>query len=94
MELRNSLFWDTDTSQLNWETHAKYVIERVIHRGTWNEFKQILGYYGRKKIKNIIKNLRYMDVRVMYFCSLYFDIPLTELRCYNTRQLKQTHWNY
>lgn len=94
MNLRPSLFWDTDYASINWEHHAKYVIERVLHRGTWEEFKSMLVFYGRERITAVIKRLRYMDKRVMHFCRVYFNIPLNEMRCYNIKQSKIVHWDY
>lgn len=93
MQLSKVLFWDTDMEQLDWERHAKYVIERVIQRGTWSDFKTILEYYGRGKIIDVVKNLKYLDMRSMHFCSVYFKIPLTDLRCYNIRQSRKLHWD-
>jgi len=94
MNLSKSLFWDTEVKELDFDKHAKYVIDRVLHRGTWAEFKQIIHFYGKPRIKQIIKKLRYMDKRVLHFSSIYFDIPLKEIRCYNIRQSRKLHWDY
>lgn len=89
-----SLFWDIDPEIIDYRKHASYVIERVISRDTLNDFKTMVNFYGKPKIKHIIKDIRYLDDRVMHFCSAYFDIPLTEFRCYNTRLLSPAHWSY
>ncbi len=94
VSLRKSLFWDTHFDDLDEKKHAIYIIERVLHRGTWEEFRYILNLYGRTKISNTVKNLRYMDKRVMCFCSVYFEIPLNEIRCYKLKQSNNLHWNY
>ncbi len=94
MELSRSLFWDTDYDKLDWEKNAPYIIDRVLHRGTWEEFRKILNFYGAERVAETAKNLRYMDRRVMHFCSVYFDIPLNQIRCYNIRQSSQLHWDY
>lgn len=93
LKLTKSLFWDTDPETIDNQKHASYVIERVISRGTLNDFKTIIDFYGIPKIKRIIIKIRYLDDRVMHFCSAYFDIPLTEFRCYNTRLLSPAHWS-
>ena len=94
MKFRPALFWDTEYNELDWDKHAKFIIERVLHRGTWNEFQQVLEYYGRNKNVETVKNLRYLEKRVMHFCRVYFDIPLSEMRCYNIRQSRKVHWDY
>ncbi len=92
--LSKELFWDVDFENINWEQNAPFVIERVLSEGKWENFKAILKYYGASRIKGIIVKLRYIENRTLHFCSVYFDIPLTEFRCYIIRQSNQPHWNY
>ncbi len=94
MQLSRTLFWDTDYDKIDWEKNAPYVVDRVLQRGTLEEFKAILTFYGRERMREIIKNLRYMDKRPMHFASVYFDIPLEEMRCYKLKQLNLSHWDY
>jgi len=92
--LSPTLFWDIDGSKVGLDTHAKTIVERVLLHGTWPEFKAVLGYYGRDKIKDILVKLRYLDSRTLSFCSAYFNVPISEFRCYTLKQLNPTHWNY
>lgn len=93
-QLSNYLFWDVDINDIDWDKNASYVIERVFSRGMWEDFKVVLDYYGKSRIKKIIIKLRYLDKRTLHFCSVYFDIPLNKFRCYNIRQSNRLHWNY
>ena len=93
-KLSKTLFWDVDIATIDPEKHAPYIIERVLSRGTMNDFKLLIAYYGKKKIKETAKTLRYMDDRVLHFCSAYFNTPITQFRCYIQKQLNHTHWNY
>lgn len=92
--LTRSLFWDTDAAALDWEQNAPFIVERVLQRGTVEDFKTIVARYGRASLRDIIKNLRYLDKKTMYFSAVYFHIPLNEMRCYNIRQSTPLHWNY
>jgi len=94
MNLRKNLFWDVKLESIDLEQHAKFIVERILQRGTWEEFKATIDFYGKQKVKSIIKRLRYLDDRTLHFCHTYFEIPLTELRCYNIKQSKVAHWNY
>ncbi len=93
-QLSKRLFWDVDFENIDWDKNAPYVVERIISKGKWGNFKTILEYYGTSGIKDIIINLRYLDSRTLHFCSVYFNIPLTKFRCYNIWQSNQQHWNY
>lgn len=94
LSLSPALFWDTDPSIIKLDTHAKTIVERVIMHGTWPEFKSILAYYGKDRMKEIIINLRYLDNRTLSFCSAYFFVPKSDFRCYILKQSNPTHWNY
>jgi hypothetical protein len=88
------LFWDVDIQTINYRKHAPYVVERVLTRGTLQDFLIINAYYGKRRMKSIAKKLRFLDERTLRFCSAYFDIPIQDFRCYTNKQLSQTHWNY
>ena len=94
VKLSKVLFWDVDFDTIDWEKNSPYVIERVLMKGKWENFKAILNFYGKSRIKEIIVKLRYLDKRTLQFCSVYFDIPLNKFRCYNIRQSNQLHWDY
>jgi hypothetical protein len=93
-ELSKSLFWDVELSSLDPAKHATYIIERVLTRGSWEEFKKIIAYYGKEKVAAVATKLRYMDKIVLAFCVTYFNMPKKKFRCYAQRQLHPTYWNY
>ncbi len=53
IQLRPSLFWDTDIKTVDLEKHKKSVIERTLMRGTKEEFDLVLQYYGWDKARNV-----------------------------------------
>lgn len=89
-----NLFWDTDASKLDWEVNAPYIIERVLSRGTWKDFKNLLSFYGKPRLKAEVTKLRHLDLRSLAFCVAYFNVPIEKFRCYNFKQSNQLHWNY
>jgi hypothetical protein len=88
------LFWDIDKQKIDLELNAPQIVERVLLRGAWEDFKLLLDYYGRNKVGEIAKGLRYLDIRTMHFCSVFFNIPLNKMRCYIMRQSNPSHWDY
>lgn len=88
----DKLFWEANLSTLDAEKHKQYIIERVLERGTSAQIKQILNYYPIETIKNAIKRARWFDAKTMHFLSIYFDIPLQDMRCYTQRQLSPAPW--
>ncbi|MGI6478100.1 MAG: DUF6922 domain-containing protein [Salinivirgaceae bacterium] len=94
MELSKTLFWDTDINKLDYEKHSRLIIERVLMRGTLNDWFEIKKYYGLERIKNETLKIRYLDKVTLNFCSKYFKIPKQQFRCYNTEPSIQKLWNY
>ena len=92
--LSQTLFWDVNISTIEPEKHAPYIIDRVLQRGTMEDFKNTLAYYSKQKVANTATRLRYMDKTVLAFCIAYFNIPKKKFRCYAERQLHPTHWSY
>ncbi len=91
--LSKALFWDVDPQTIDIQKHAAYIIERVVSRGTWEEFKIILEFYRKPKVKRVVKKLRYMNDRDIHFCSVYFNVPIVEFRSYKMKQLKISCWD-
>lgn len=95
--LSPTLFWDTNPETIDWETHARYVIERVLTRGTTQEWREIVRFYGLERIGAEAVQMRFLDRKTLAFCSAIFDIPKEQFRCYTnsitTPSLKKL-WDY
>ena len=94
MELRPSLFWDTDVKTIDLQKHKKQVIERTIMRGMREEFDALIAFYGLDTIKETVLTARYLDKYTLAFCTTLFDTPKTEFRSYKLAQLNPSHWDY
>jgi hypothetical protein len=91
LNLRPHLFWDVDFNALDEEKNKRLIIERVLNRGTIDEFKQILSYYGEENIKGIVVNIRALDNKTLEFVHSFFHIPKEKFKCYTTKLLNQEH---
>jgi len=55
--LRKSLFWDTDIDTLDWEKQYRAVIRRIFERGNEAEKKELIRFYGEKKVTSVKNSL-------------------------------------
>jgi hypothetical protein len=94
LTLRPSLFWDTDIQKIDLQKHKVSVIERITLRGHLDEFRAMVQFYGKDTVKESLLNARWLDKKTLAFCSIIFDTPQTEFRCYKLAQLNPEHWNY
>ncbi len=92
--LRPALFWDVNVEEVDLKKHRASVIERIATRGRLDEFRAMVNFYGHETVKTVLLNARYLDKRTLSYCSLIFDVTITEFRCYKLAQLNPEHWNY
>lgn len=55
--LRESLFWDTDINNIEWQKQRKAVIKRVFKRGNATEQGEIVRFYGKQKVDNALRSV-------------------------------------
>ncbi len=74
-----NLFWDAPLPTIDIEKHKNFIIERVICRGLLADFYLLLKLYTKEEIKTAIKLSKSLDPKTLNFCSIYFEIPYSDL---------------
>jgi hypothetical protein len=59
------LFWDCNINALDPNTDKKLILERVFSRGTENDEKEALKFYGTNLIKHTILDIKYFDKKLL-----------------------------
>ncbi|MBN8823999.1 MULTISPECIES: hypothetical protein [unclassified Spirosoma] len=90
--LSHQLFWDVDYGSIEWQEKYRFVIERVLERGTFSDWLEIKRYYGLEKIKNTVLQARWLDNTTLSFCSNYFHTPKEQFRCYMLKSSNPAPW--
>lgn len=80
------LFWDVNPAKLDLKNNKRFIIERVIQRGSLKDLNQLLLYYGKNEIKENIKQLPWLNEKDMAFVHVFFNIPFNEMKCFIKRQ--------
>lgn len=60
-QLDKNLFWDIEFSKLDVDARKQYIIERILGRGIWQQFKAAIEYYGKDAVANAAKEARSLD---------------------------------
>jgi hypothetical protein len=81
------IFWDVNFEQIDYDTKANFVIERVFERGDVEDIRQCRRYYGDEKVTAALLQAKYLPLHTIHFASAIIDKPLNEFRCYILRQL-------
>lgn len=88
------LFWDVDSAQLALDKDAEFIVPRVFMRGTVEEMRNALKYYGEPRCRDILTTTRYLDKKTLALCTVLFDLEQEAFRCYRLKQLNQLPWDY
>jgi hypothetical protein len=93
-QLSKQAFWDVNMDSINYEKHARYVMEKVIDRGSLDDFIALRKFYGDKKIRKEIVNANWIGDKEIYFCCAIFDLKPENFKCYIKKQLNPELWVY
>jgi hypothetical protein len=79
--LYSPLFWDTNGDHIDTDRNARFIIERVISRGTLNDWKTLLSFYGNNRVKKEVVLIRTLDPKSLCYLSVFFNIEESKFRC-------------
>lgn len=91
MILRKELSWEYDVDAIDMDKNIQTIVPRVLERGTYHGWKEILRYYGKEKIIETLLNTRYLNDKALHFAAFIFDLPLEKFRCFTEKQLNRQH---
>lgn len=90
----SNLFWDADPADLDFSKHMKYVVQRVLERGTLDDMRHMFSMYGFDNVVATSKTLRSLDPVSFSFIVNLSGQPKESFRCYTLKQSSQAPWIY
>jgi hypothetical protein len=75
------LFWDTNIADIDINKHNKFIIERVIKRGTRKDWETTLKLYGKKSVRDQALTIRSLDPKSLNYLSIFFNTNKNKFRC-------------
>lgn len=79
-KLSDTLFWDTERTDLDTEKHATFVIVRTMERGSKEEVLAVWNHYGEAPIKEALLNAPSLSPETISFFANQFDLPTEAFR--------------
>lgn len=55
-KIRPVIFWDTEIQKIDWDKNKVSVVLRIFERGNEMEINEIIRFYGKEIVVNIIEN--------------------------------------
>ncbi|WP_152269783.1 DUF6922 domain-containing protein [Agriterribacter humi] len=91
--LDKGLFWDWRYDEIDWQKSYRSVIEKVLERGTMEEWEEIIRFYGKPRIITALKEeIKFLPDYIINAVSSYFNIRKEEMACYVRKQLRKGQW--
>lgn len=87
--LPKELFWDIPGQTPDYKNHSEWVIKRVFERGSMEDIAEVIIFYGKEKVKEVLTTTLHLDEDILYMASAILDIPLKNFLCYSTRQYRK-----
>jgi hypothetical protein len=81
LTLSEHLFWDVDRSTIDPETHAPWLVKRVLEYGRWSDWQTLVAHYGKPRLAETVTTLRSLQPRALAFCQAWFKLPPSAFRC-------------
>jgi hypothetical protein len=92
-DLPKWMFWEFKFDEIDWRNSSELVIQRVLERGSKEEWEVIVAYYGRQRVIDcLLHEINSLPEQIMVDASDYFGLKKEELKCYTTKRSRPTHW--
>ena len=93
-EFSKNLFWDADQSDIDMQRNKRYIIQRVLERGTVEDLRSVFHMYGLDNVIATAKTLRTLEPKALSFIACVADEPKENFRCYIPKQSSPAPWIY
>lgn len=85
------LFWDMKIDELDMHKNKRLIIDRVLHRGTLEEWQFINRFYNRNELIEVLCTLPVIAPKEANFVKILFDLKPSQMKCYTS---KRSNLNY
>jgi hypothetical protein len=94
-QVSSHLLWDINPAEIDWYAMKKLIVQRVLERGTVEDFYAIFRLYGGiEGVREIIKEIpAVLSPRDETFALRVFHLKKEDLQCYTRKRLREEHLN-
>jgi hypothetical protein len=90
--VNKDLFWEYDMAHFDFHKQVDVVVQRVVQRGTSEDFCAMFNLYGFDLVKETIKKTSAFSQREMEFINNVLGIPYSELTAYHKMKESPRKW--
>jgi hypothetical protein len=90
--INQSLLWEYDTNRFDFQKEMQLVVQRVIERGTSEDFYAMYNLYGVEAVEESIKRIPSFSQRELEFINNVLGIPYSTLAAYKNMKEFPHKW--
>jgi hypothetical protein len=76
-------FWDTPLENISMEKHHRFIIERLLEKGDFDELIWVNKNFTKKQIIETLQTSTKISEKTGNFFSMYYNIPKKDMLCMN-----------
>ena len=84
--LSSRLFWDVDPDEIDEQVHCRYIIQRVLERGTLDDIRATISHYTMSFMIAEAQQIRALDPVTLAFAACIGNVKEETFRCYSSKQ--------
>ena len=84
--LSQRLFWDVDPETIDAHAHCRYIIQRVLERGSLEDIKATIDYYTMPFLIAEAQQIRSLDPVTLAFAACLGNVKEETFRCCTSKR--------
>ena len=85
-KLSPRLFWDVDLNEIDDKKHCRYIIQRVLERGSLEDIRATIAHYTLPFFISQAQQIRALDPVTLAFAACIGNIKEDTFRCYSSKR--------
>ena len=79
------LFWDVNPDEIDEQVHCRYIIQRVLERGSLEDLRATISHYTLPFMISQAQQIRALDPVTLAFAACLGNVKEETFRCYSSK---------
>ena len=85
-QISKHLFWDVNVQDLDAEKHRRYIIVRVMDRGSREDVRLVWDHYGEETIRTELLNAPACERKTIFYFANQFGVKPEAFRAFRKKK--------
>lgn len=85
-KLSPRLFWDVDPDEIDEQEHCRFIIQRVLERGSLDDIRATISHYTMPFMIVQAQQIRDLDPVTLAFAACIGNVKEETFRCYSSKR--------